>query len=157
MTKTNRTIAGRKFVEYPNGVLVPAGLLQDAATKITLASDCIPYLEAYKYADREHVLVLTLGGANQIISTHVITIGLANQSQIHPREVFRPAIADNAVSIILAHNHPSGSLDPSTSDLTTTRRISDAAKIIGINLLDHLIISRGGYVSLRDKYPDYFF
>ena len=102
-------------------------------------------------------MVLTLDGNNQLISNHIVTVGLVNQSQIHPRETFRCAILHNAVSIMIAHNHPSGNLEPSESDLAATRRLCESGKTLGIPLLDHLIVSSEGFVSLRERYPAYFF
>ncbi len=86
----------------------------------------------------------------------MITVGLANQSQIHPREVFRPAILDAAVSILIAHNHPSGNLEPSEADLVATRRLVEVSKTIGIPVLDHVIVSQQGFLSIREKFPGYF-
>ena len=78
------------------------------------------------YADRkqEHFLCVTINGANEVITTHVVSIGLANKSQVHPREVFADAITDRASAIILAHNHPSGPLTPSKEDIEVTKRLT---------------------------------
>jgi DNA repair protein RadC len=102
------------------------------------------------------VVVLTLDGNNQIIKKHTITVGLANQSHIHPRETFFPAIQDRAVSILVAHNHPSGNLEPSEADLVATKRLVEVSKTMGIPLLDHLIVSENGFLSLRERFPAYF-
>ena len=80
----------------------------------------------------------------------MVFIGTLNQSLVHPREVFADAIADRAAGIIIAHNHPSGTLEASHADLQITRRLSEVAKIIGIDLLDHVILSKEGYYSLSD-------
>ena len=84
-----------------------------------------------------------------MIKTRVITKGLLNHSLVHPREVFRGAIMDNAHSIICVHNHPSGSLEPSSADITVTKQLKEAGDIIGIGLLDHVIISKNGIQGLR--------
>jgi DNA repair protein RadC len=124
--------------------------------KIRTPKDAMPLLGSLRVAAQESVLVLTLDGNNQVIKVHAITRGLANQSHIHPRETFHPAIQDRAVSILVAHNHPSGNLEPSESDLIATRRLVEVSKTLGIPLLDHMIVSEGGFLSLREKYPGYF-
>jgi DNA repair protein RadC len=81
----------------------------------------------------------------------VIHIGTLNQSIVHPREVFRPAIQDNAAGIIISHNHPSGTLEASRSDVQITQRLKEVSKLVGIELLDHVIISKEGYYSFSDE------
>lgn len=124
--------------------------------KIRTPKDALPMLTALRMGRQESVVVLTLDGNNQIIKMHSITLGLANQSQIHPRETFFPAIEDRAVSIMVAHNHPSGNLEPSESDLIATRRLVEVSKTMGIPILDHLIVSEFGFMSLRERFPAYF-
>lgn len=131
-------------------------LLGRKKVKIRTPKDAMPLLGALRNATQESVVVLTLDGNNQVIKVHPITRGLANQSQIHPRETFHPAIQDRAVSILVAHNHPSGNLEPSESDLIATRRLVEVAKTLGIPLLDHMIVSEGGFLSIRERYPAYF-
>ena len=118
--------------------------------KITSAQDV--YNELLKYHDKkqEYFLTLYLDGANHIHETRVITIGTLNQSLVHPREVFAPAIEYRCASIIIAHNHPSGILKPSPEDITVTNRLKESSKILGIELLDHIIFTKNGYISLRD-------
>jgi DNA repair protein RadC len=111
----------------------------------------MPYLEQIRDQSSEHFAVLTLNGAGDVINCRVITIGLINHSLVHPRETFRGAILDNAVSIICAHNHPSGSLEPSSQDIAVTRQLSEAGAIIGIQLSDHIIVSKTGFCSMREK------
>ncbi len=118
--------------------------------------DALPALCHLKYSAQEEFVVLTLDGAHQLIRMHIVTKGLVNQSQIHPRETFYPAIQDNAVSIMVAHNHPSGNMQASESDLEATRRLVAAGETMGIGLLDHLIITRNGYLSIREKHPRCF-
>jgi DNA replication and repair protein RadC len=81
----------------------------------------------------------------------VITVGLLNHSLVHPREVFADAITDRAASVILVHNHPSGTMEPSTQDTAITRQLAEAGQILGIRVLDHLIITRKGFVSMRER------
>ncbi len=120
-------------------------------TKIASSNDVFEELLEFKEKSQEHFMALYLDGANQIVESRVITIGTINQSLVHPREVFKPAIITNSASIIIAHNHPSGILSPSNEDLEVTKRLQEAGKILGIQLLDHLIISQNGYLSFKDE------
>ncbi|SDM42514.1 JAB domain-containing protein [Sediminibacillus halophilus] len=101
--------------------------------------------------DREHFLVICLNTKNQPTSLNVCHIGSLNASIVHPREVFKPAILSNAASIIVGHNHPSGQPEPSQEDIHVTKRISEAGKIVGIDLLDHIIIGEDKFISLKEK------
>lgn len=112
-------------------------------TIIHSTDDVLPFIECYRFERQEHVLAISLSGSNEIINIHVVTKGLVNQSQIHPREVLAPMIADNAAAFILVHNHPSGNLVASPQDVLSTERIKQAGELIGITLLDHLIIGPG--------------
>jgi DNA repair protein RadC len=107
----------------------------------------IPQLYRNACAKTERFMVITLNSAHEMIKFHVITQGLVNRTMVHPREVLRPAILDNASAIIIAHNHPSGKVEPSSEDREITIRLNKAAKIIGIPLLDHIIVSKKGYYS----------
>ena len=124
---------------------------REAVKSITSAADV--YSRMIEFADKkqEHVFCMTLDGASKIIEVRTIFIGTVNQSLVHPREVFVDAISDRAVGIILIHNHPSGALEPSQADNTITKRIKEASKIIGIELLDHVIISRKGFYSYQEE------
>lgn len=97
---------------------------------------------------QEHFVCLTLDGANRLIAKRIITIGTLTASLVHPREVFAPAIEDRAASVIVAHNHPSGSLNPSAADLEVTLRLKKAAELLGISLVDHIIMTAKEYVSI---------
>lgn len=119
--------------------------------KITTARDVYDELRPYATKQQEYFLSLTLDGAGHLIETRVITIGTLNQSLVHPREVFADAISDRAAGLIVAHNHPSGILDPSTEDMAVTRRLKEAGELMGIELLDHVIITKAGFLSLRDE------
>jgi DNA repair protein RadC len=102
-------------------------------------------------ADREYFLTLMLSSKNNITGVNVASIGTLNSSLVHPREVFKAAILANAAAVVLIHNHPSGIPDPSNEDLEITRRLVEASKIIGIEVLDHLIIGDGCWASLKEK------
>jgi DNA repair protein RadC len=124
--------------------------------RVRRPADALSCLGALRGRRQECFAVLTLDGSHQVIRAHEITVGLANQSQVHPRETFACALEDRAVSILAAHNHPSGSLDPSAEDLVVTRRLTEAGRLLGIPLLDHLIVTADGFTSLRERFPDYF-
>lgn len=99
---------------------------------------------------QEYFVCLTLDGANRLIAKRVITIGTLNASLVHPREVFADAIADRAASIIVAHNHPSGTLEPSEADVEVTRRLQEAGKLLGIHLTDHILVTAKSYASIKN-------
>ncbi len=108
-------------------------------------------MEELRYEKREHVILLMLNAKSEIESRELISIGELSAANMHPREVFAPAIRQGAAGIIVAHNHPSGNPEPSEEDLRVTERLAETAKIIGIRLVDHLIIGDGTYVSLRNE------
>ena len=97
---------------------------------------------------QEHFVVLTLDGAGRLIAKRTVFIGTLNASLVHPREVFAIAVADRAASVIVAHNHPSGSLDPSPADREATRRLAEAGHLLGIPLADHLIVTPSAFRSI---------
>ncbi len=97
---------------------------------------------------QEYFVVITLDGANRLIAKRTITIGTLTASLVHPREVFADAITDRAASIIVAHNHPSGSLNPSRDDLAVTSRLLEVSKVVGIRLADHIIMTRDSFASI---------
>ena len=100
---------------------------------------------------REHALALYLDGAHQVTAYATISIGSANNASIHPREIFQRAVVVGAVSLVLVHNHPSGQLQPSAEDNAITERLSEAGKLLGIRLLDHVIVTQEGHYSMRDQ------
>ena len=97
---------------------------------------------------QEYFVVMTLDGANRLIAKRTITIGTLTSSLVHPREVFADAITDRAAGIIMAHNHPSGTLEPSQADIDVTRRLKDAGSLLGITLLDHIIITKTSFTRI---------
>jgi len=98
---------------------------------------------------KEHFYVICLNSRNHSVAE--VSIGSLNASIVHPREVFSEAIKNKSASIILAHNHPSGSLEPSEEDLEITKRLVEAGKILGIEVVDHIIITKEGYLSFKEK------
>lgn len=115
--------------------------------KIGRPQDIYNVLKRYANARTERFICLTLDGAHQVIKANIISIGLVNRTVVHPREVFYPAIVQNACAVVISHNHPSGCLDPSPEDREITDRLHQASEVLGIALLDHVILSRKGFYS----------
>jgi DNA repair protein RadC len=115
--------------------------------KISCPGDLYPRLRRLGFKQKEYFVVVLLDGGHQIIKEVVVSIGLVNRTVVHPREIFHEAVLHCATAIILAHNHPSGNLEPSAEDRAITTRLDEAAGIMGIPILDHLIIVRNGYFS----------
>ncbi len=124
--------------------------VRPAGMKVSEPQDVYSLLRHYAHKRQEHFLSLTLNGANELLAIRVVTIGLLDRTHVHPREVFADAITDRAASIIIAHNHPSGSLEASEEDRTVTKRLVEAGRLLGMPLLDHLIISERGYLSFEE-------
>ncbi len=105
------------------------------------------------YGDRrqEFFFVLCLNGARELNNYEIVTKGLLNRSLVHPREVFAPAIENRSASVIVAHNHPSGNLKPSTEDKNVTDRLKDAGNILGIEVVDHIVFSNTDFYSFRQE------
>ena len=99
---------------------------------------------------REQFIAMYFDGSHCVVSYSIITIGIANQSLVHPREVFQRAILIGATAVVVAHNHPSGSLEPSQEDISVTNRLMEAGTLLGIQLLDHVIVSDFAFKSLRE-------
>jgi DNA repair protein RadC len=119
---------------------------------VRTAKDVYNYLREMQNLPKEHLRGLYLNSHFQVIHDEVISIGTINANIIHPREVFRPAIEYGAVALILAHNHPSGITTPSDADIEVTKQLVAVGKVLGIDLLDHLIISKGMFISIDIKY-----
>lgn len=102
-------------------------------------------------SDREQLLVCCLDAKNQPTAINVVSVGNLNNSLVHPREVFKPAILSNSASIILFHNHPTGDPTPSKEDTNITERLKECGNILGIKLIDHIIIGDNSYYSLKEN------
>lgn len=145
----------KELLRYSKAQLIEM-LVKENATQISTPGDVLrpilEKLESIKFEDKECFVSITLNGTHKIIGVYVASQGLVNRTLVHPREVFRPAIADNAVAIIIAHNHPSGSLEPSIEDKDVTKRMKQAGDILGIKVLDHIIVApcTKGYFSLLE-------
>jgi DNA repair protein RadC len=132
-------------IEFARRRIKPEG------TKIETPADLLPLVRHYADRKQEHFLCATINGANEVINVRVISIGLIDRSPVHPREVFADAVADRASVIIVAHNHPAGSLAPSPSDVEVTRQLKSAGEVVGIELLDHIIFNRSAYFSFLEE------
>ncbi|MCG2726876.1 MAG: DNA repair protein RadC [Elusimicrobia bacterium] len=108
-------------------------------------------LKDIRESKKEHFIVFYLDTANQEIKREIISVGTLNYNIVHPREVFEPAVKNLAASIILAHNHPSGTLEPSPEDLSLNKRLVEAGKILGIQVLDHMIVTKNEFSSFKEK------
>lgn len=126
-------------------------LSKKSGKKITCAEDV--WNEVYEYGRRkqEYLITLTLDGAGYLIEKRVVTIGILDRSLVHPREVFVDAITDRSAGLIMVHNHPSGQLFPSREDRRITERISRAGELLGIELLDHIIVTKEGWYSFAEE------
>ncbi|MDK2918024.1 MAG: repair protein RadC [Candidatus Petromonas sp.] len=109
------------------------------------------FIRDMRFLEKEYFKVVFLNTKNEIISYETISIGSLNASIVHPREVFNRAIRKSSASIILVHNHPSGNPKPSKEDINITKRLIEAGKILGIEVLDHVIIGDGNYYSLKEN------
>jgi DNA repair protein RadC len=127
-------------------------LLKDKKAELYLKpEDVFDRLKDIREHKKEHFIILFLDTRNQEIKKDIISIGSLNASLVHPREVFEPAVRNTAAQLIIAHNHPSGDTNPSTEDIHITQRLVEAGKIMGIEVTDHVIISRNGYFSFKEK------
>lgn len=111
----------------------------------------LPYLAEMRSKTREHTLCLYLNARHELVHKETIAVGGLNYSVLEARDVFAPAFRLPATSIILAHNHPSGTLEASEDDLHVTEKLVEAGKLLGITLLDHLILTHQGHISLKEK------
>ncbi len=119
--------------------------------RISFPPDVLPLIRHYADRKQEHFLCVSLNGAQEVITTRVVSVGLADRAQVHPREVFADPITDRASAIIVAHNHPSGSLEPSKEDQEITRQLKAAGETLGIRLLDHIIFNNKGCYSFLEQ------
>ena len=125
-------------------------LIKDES-KITSSTDVLPLVSDIINKKQEYFICISLNGAGEVVGNRIITVGLVNHSLVHPREVFADAITDRAASVILVHNHPSGTLEPSKQDILMTKQLVEAGAILGIKVLDHLIVSKKGHLSMKEK------
>jgi DNA repair protein RadC len=131
-------------IEFARRRIKPEG------SRIETPADLLPHVRHYADRKQEHFLCASINGANEILNIRVVSIGLIDRSPVHPREVFADALSDRASAVIVAHNHPSGGLEPSPSDIAVTEQLKAAGAIVGIELLDHIIFNRTGYFSFLE-------
>jgi DNA repair protein RadC len=131
-------------LEFARRRIRPEGL------RIAFPADVLPLISHYADRKQEHFLCVSINGANEVITSRVVSVGLVNRTQVHPREVFADPITDRAAAVIVAHNHPSGSLTPSKEDLEITKQLKAAGETLGIRLLDHILFNQKGYYSLLE-------
>ena len=133
---------GKRLAAFEPGADKPLKCPQDVAGLL---------MEEMRYLKKEHMKLVLLNVKCNLISVEEISVGSLNASIVHPREVFNPAIRKSSASIIMVHNHPSGDPSPSSEDISITARIAEAGKLIGIELVDHIIIEDGKYISMKEK------
>ncbi|MFA6586181.1 MAG: DNA repair protein RadC [Candidatus Paceibacterota bacterium] len=119
---------------------------------IRTAREIYQYVRDMHNLSKEHLRGIYLNAHYKVIHDEVISIGTVDANIIHPREVFKPAIEHSAVALILVHNHPSGSTDPSEADLSVTRQLIDAGKLLGVDLIDHVIVTKDTFASIPGPY-----
>ena len=132
--------------EFVRRRIKPEGL------KIKFPADILPLIRHYGDRKQEHFLSISINGANEVMSVRVVSMGLVNKTPVHPREVFADIIAERASAVIVAHNHPSGDLTPSAEDMKITKQLKEAAAILGLSVLDHIIFSTKGYYSFAEHH-----
>ncbi len=121
------------------------------AAVIRNAADVYEYASGMRDLPKEHLRGIYLNSHYKVVHDEVISIGTIDANIIHPREVFRPALEYAVAAVILVHNHPSGTLEPSDADLTVTRQLIDSGRLLGIDLIDHVIVSKEGFISIFDR------
>ena len=121
-----------------------------AAKKISSPSDAVPLLYQYASSKKEHFVSISLNGAHEVLAIQLVSIGSLNRTIVHPREVFAEPLQLHSAGVIVSHNHPSGNTEPSREDIELTERLSEAGRILGISLLDHLITSETGFFSFLE-------
>lgn len=120
----------------------------DGAPIINRTRDAVELVEDIRREKREHFIVFVLDSQNRVLKKQDVSVGTTNASLVHPREVFREAIKSNGTGIICLHNHPSGTLEPSKEDLSTTKRLKEAGELLGIAMYDHIIVTSDSYQSI---------
>ncbi|OHA21993.1 MAG: hypothetical protein A2W52_01190 [Candidatus Taylorbacteria bacterium RIFCSPHIGHO2_02_49_25] len=118
---------------------------------INNAKDAVAQLADLRDLKKEHFVALYINARNKLIHRDLVSVGTLNANLVHPREVFEPAIARASAQVIVAHNHPSGDPEPSEDDLVITKKLVDGGKLLGIEVIDHIIITKTGYLSFKDK------
>jgi DNA repair protein RadC len=132
-------------IEFTRRRIKPEGI------RIETPADLVPHIKHYADRKQEHFLCASINGANEVLHIRVVSIGLVNKTQVHPREVFADPLGDRASAIIVAHNHPAGTLKPSLEDIEITKQLKSSGETLGIRLLDHIIFNRKEYYSFLEN------
>jgi len=132
-----------KISENKKEILKPTDIYQ-------ILSDCLKSEDKVD-RDKEHFWVFHLDCRNKIKLLELVSLGTLNSSLVHPREVFTRAVGERSAQVIIAHNHPSGIAEPSDDDLSLTKRLMKAGELLGIELIDHIIVTNSSYISLKEK------
>ena len=119
--------------------------------RITGPKDLHPLIAHWADRKQERFLCASLNGAHELLAIRVVSIGLVNRTVVHPREVFADPIVDRACAVIVAHNHPSGRLQPSPEDIEITKRLRQAGELLGIDLLDHVVFDAKSWLSFVER------
>lgn len=149
----NRTL--KKHLKY----IVPQirlALIKEPGGKplaIGCPEDIERFVEPLKHYSEEHFVAFHLDAKNQVTGYHIVSHGTVSASPVHPREVFKAALLANSHSMLVAHNHPAGSLSPSVEDLEVTSTLIKAGDLLGVKVIDHIIVSSNGIHSLREYRP----
>lgn len=144
----NKAIATRVLASVE---LARRHLVRDATPVLSL-EDTLARLADLRTKKQEHVVCITLDGGQRIIAMRTITVGTLDSVPVHPREVYADAIADRAASVIIAHNHPSGVVEPSPKDVTITQQLAGGGHLLGIELHDHIIVTKTDHFSFRQHH-----
>lgn len=123
-------------------------LVKDEQPVIDSPESAVAQVGDIRHKKQEYFMCLTLDGAGRLIAKRLISIGILDRTLAHPREVFADAIVDRAANIIVVHNHPGGTLEPSEMDIEITQRLRETGVIIGIELMDHIIVTKDDYISI---------
>ena len=118
---------------------------------IVTPKDVVAQLTDLRHNKKEHFIALYLNARNQLVHKETISMGTLNANLVHPREVFEPALEHSAANIMVAHNHPSGDPNPSNADLEITKRLVEAGKIMGIEVVDHVIVTKNSYLAFKEE------
>ncbi|BCJ85072.1 RadC family protein [Effusibacillus dendaii] len=129
-----------------------ARLVREPATVIRNPQDVVDlFMDRLRFEKKEHFIAVHLDTKNQVIAEETVSIGSLDSSIVHPREIFKTALKKSAASIICIHNHPSGDPTPSREDILVTKRLAEAGRILGIEVLDHIVIGEQRFVSLKEQ------
>lgn len=152
-----RALTAIKGLSHAKASIILAGLelsrrylLRDDQ-QYTLAEQIVHLVADIRDKKQEHLIAITLDGAQRLIAKRVITVGTLDSVLMHPREVFADAIVDRAAHVVVVHNHPSNTLEPSHQDIELNQQLATAARILGMQLMDHIIVTKHSFVSLKKE------